>query len=198
LLDLAQLIAIRWLVNLAGTALLAKYLMLKSAHYTSNKFNQNPQVQAWIANIEAQLPLAISLRWTHACKAQRDIYDERGCSKDLHCYWNSVDRLIYGDDWREKKVKRLIVLENTDGRNWHAHGLCGIGRYSVEKMRLILMEKWATHMKIEESNRHTHRHLFWAEQSKGNYGAYILKHIGNGTRTYGHAGVIDAENTFLG
>ena len=172
-------------------------LIINNPSY-SPKLKQHPQIQAWLKSAEAELNVAFSLRWTHACRTQRRLYDEASCSRDLGYFWNGVDRALYGDDWKQRKLKRLTVLENTDGTNWHIHGLCSADRYSVGMMKLKLTELWLRHVKIDGSNRHTHKHLVWIEQSRGDYGNYILKHVGNGTQHCGSVGVIDVLNTYLG
>lgn len=160
-------------------------------------YHQHPQITAWLSDVTSDLPVAFCLRWTHACATQRRLFDEASCSRDLGYFWNSVDRMLYGDDWKTKKLKRLITLERTDGTSWHAHGLCSAANYTTNKMKLMLSEKWLRHIKISDSNRHTHKHLVWVDEDRGDYGAYILKHI-DGTRRFGNVGVIDAQNTFLG
>jgi hypothetical protein len=178
----------------------SKYNMSIIANNVSRplQFNQHPQIQAWLKGAEAELNVAFSLRWTHECRTQRRLYDEASCSRDIGYFWNGVDRALYGDDWKQRKLKRLTVLENTDGANWHIHGLCSADGYSVDKMRLMLSELWLRHIKVAGSNRHTHKHLAWIEQSRGDYGNYILKHVGNTQQHGGCVGVIDVLNTYLG
>jgi hypothetical protein len=156
----------------------------------------NEQATRWFRQNSIELSIAFCLRWTDVAIRERKIHDSATASKDLRRFLNKLDRRIFGakNRYGGKRLKRLIVLEQTSGSSWHVHGLIETIELSDEEAFVEIFENlWREHIEAGDDevfelrmgrrygdyDQHEQKHLVWIQDKSGGYERYMTKYLGN-------------------
>jgi hypothetical protein len=152
----------------------------------------------WFYKCGIKPTIAVCLHTPMLMRFVQKGYDDIWLERINGVYLNQLDRRIFKAAHRNRnlRLKRYVFLEHKDTVGWHTHFVTETPPNMTIENTICLMEKlWLKQCKNYTNPKFIDR-LFWAEEIKGNYEAYIQKHIFNEDGTT--IGKLDIKNTVIG
>ena len=163
----------------------------------NTKQNLKNKTLLWLMENSCSWNVCVALHVPNAMKRHFYGYTSDWLSKELKRYFNAVDRRIFkaAHKNRDKRLKRIVVLEHDELVGWHAHIMCDCADGMNEDETIDILKKFWEKQTDRFATGKFEKRLGYFEYDQGFYMRYILKKALSDEE--GYTGLIDLKNTHL-